>query len=161
MTRVPLQCACISQSMDHRFRCMSVAMSLPCSTDASRATSDDKACMLPAVVPKKKLEAEPGARRMRRKITWTRPDGTIAIKEIIYTQQHDQDKVCSAFIFSISVCVLEGQGPIHGHIARSHKITRCMLTLCLVTSALHHHQCHWRCLSVTLHEWELPFSSIM
>ncbi|KAL0025336.1 hypothetical protein WJX79_008358 [Trebouxia sp. C0005] len=45
------------------------------------------------VVPKKKLEAEPGARRMRRKITWTRPDGTVAIKEIIYTQEHDQDKV--------------------------------------------------------------------
>jgi len=57
--------------------------------------------MLPAVVPKKKLEAEPGARRMRRKITWTRPDGTIVVKEIIYTQEHDQDKVCSAFRVSM------------------------------------------------------------
>lgn len=36
-----------------------------------------------------------------------------------------------------------------------------MLTLCLETTARHHHQCHWRCLSVTLHEWELPFVSIM
>ncbi|KAA6420012.1 MAG: transcription initiation factor subunit TAF1 [Trebouxia sp. A1-2] len=58
------------------------------------------------VVPKKKLEAEPGARRMRRKITWTRPDGTVAIKEIIYTQEHDQDKVCSAFKVSFSGCVV-------------------------------------------------------
>ena len=62
--------------------------------------------MLSAVVPKKKLEAETGARRMRRKITWTRPDGTIVVKEIIYTQEHDQDKVCSAF--RVSECVLWG-----------------------------------------------------
>jgi len=80
---------------------MSVAMSLACSTDGSSATSDGTPCMLPAVVPKKKLEAEPGARRMRRKITWTRPDGTIVVKEIIYTQEHDQDKVCSAFRVSM------------------------------------------------------------
>lgn len=75
-------------------------------TDGSSATSDGTPCMLSAVVPKKKLEAEPGARRMRRKITWTRPDGTVAIKEIIYTQEHDQDKVCSAFKVSFSGCVV-------------------------------------------------------
>lgn len=46
-----------------------------------------------AVVPKKKLEAEPGAHRMRRKITYTRPDGQVVIKEIIYTQEKDHDKV--------------------------------------------------------------------
>ena len=44
-------------------------------------------------MPKKKLEAEPGARRMRRKITYTRPDGEVVVKEIIYTQEKDQDKV--------------------------------------------------------------------
>ena len=46
-----------------------------------------------AAVVKKKLEAEPGARRMRRKITFTRPDGELVVKELIYTQEHDQDKV--------------------------------------------------------------------
>ena len=81
---------------------MYVAMSLPCSTDGSSTRSDGSPCMLPAVVPKKKLEAEPGARRMRRKITWTPPDGTTVIKEIIYTQEHDQDKVCSAFKVAFS-----------------------------------------------------------
>ena len=44
-------------------------------------------------MPKKKLEAEPGARRMRRKVTYTRPDGSVEVKEIIYTQEKDQDKV--------------------------------------------------------------------
>lgn len=169
MIRVPLHCTwtstCISQSTEHCFHpisvAISVAMSVAMSTDGSSTPSDDKACMLPAAVPKKKLEAEPGARRMRRKITWTRPDGTIAIKEIIYTQQHDQDKVCSALRVLMSGCVIEGQGFIHSHVGRSHKITCCMLTLCLVTTARHHHQCHWSCLSVTLHDWELPFGSIM
>ena len=135
--------------------CTSVAMSVAISVAKMEVAQhhNDKACMLPAAVPKKKLEAEPGARRMRRKITWTRPDGTVAIKEIIYTQQHDQDKVCSAFRVSISGCVLEGLYilPIHSHIARSHKITRCMLTLCLVTTDHHRCQCHW----------ELPPSDIM
>lgn len=51
-----------------------------------------------AVVPKKKLEAEPGARRMRRTITYTRPDGQVVVKEITYTQEKDQDKVLHALL---------------------------------------------------------------
>ena len=45
-------------------------------------------------MPKKKLEAEPGARRMRRKVTYTRPDGEVVVKEILYSQEKDHDKVC-------------------------------------------------------------------
>lgn len=53
-----------------------------------------------AVVPKKKLEAEPGAHRMRRKVTYTRPDGQVVVKEIIYTQEKDQDKVTCLLLLS-------------------------------------------------------------
>ena len=49
-------------------------------------------------MPKKKLEAELGARRMRRRITYTRPDGEVVVKEMIYTQEKDQDKVCTLLL---------------------------------------------------------------
>ena len=100
---------------------MYVAVSFPYTTICSCTISDDKACMLPAVVPKKKLEAEPGARRMRRKITWTRPDGTIVVKEIIYTQEHDQDKVCS--VFRIHIQGVWVKGLWNSHIAKIDNIT--------------------------------------
>ena len=42
---------------------------------------------------KKKLEAESGAKRLRRTITYTRDDGEKVVKEVIYYQNKDEDKV--------------------------------------------------------------------
>lgn len=48
-----------------------------------------------AAVRKKKLEALPGAKRLRRTITYTREDGEKVVKEVIYYQGKDEDKVHS------------------------------------------------------------------
>lgn len=55
-------------------------------------------------MPKKKLEAEPGARRMRRKVTYTRPDGEVVVKEIKYSQEKDHDKVCTLLMSAQLLC---------------------------------------------------------
>lgn len=54
-------------------------------------------CADNAAAVKKKLEAEPGAKRLRRTITYTREDGEKGVKEVIYYQARDEDKVWVVF----------------------------------------------------------------
>lgn len=58
-----------------------------------------------AAAPRKKLEAEPGARRLRRIITYTKDDGEKVVKEVVYYQGKDEDKVCSDFCLACRPCI--------------------------------------------------------